>query len=122
MPVEQRLAVAALVIGGIFGALVLAAAWGTGHPRKVPFWLAGTAWGILSGVLVLTDCLHSGGPGPVSNAAFPIYIAGLLGFPVAMAWRQPQWYLRWIFAQLILLLSLLPAFAAVVASALCSFT
>jgi hypothetical protein len=122
MPVTQRLAVAALVIGGILGLLVLAAAWGTGHPRKGPFWLAGTVWGVVSAGLVLTDCLHPGGPGPVSGAAFPLYFAGLAGFPAAMAWRQPQWYMRWIFAQLILLLTLLPAFAAVVASALCTMT
>jgi hypothetical protein len=117
-----KLALMSILIGGVLGLLVLGAAAAAGRPRKLPFWLGGTAWGVVAIMLVMTDCVHPGlGPGKVAGVAFPIYFAGLVGFPVAMVWGQRPWLLRWFLAQVVLLVSIAPAFLAAVVSALCTF-
>lgn len=120
MTVTLRLALASLVVGAILGLLVLAAAAAAGATKKWIHWLAGTAWGVLSSGLLLTDCLHGRGPGPVSAASFPIFYAGVLLWPGVLAWRQPRWGLRWLYAQLIMLLTAIPAFLVAVAAAFCT--
>jgi len=120
--IPLRLAILSVVIGGIMGLLVLAAAMAAGHTRKLPFWLAGSAWGALTVGLLLTDCLHMRGPGPVSEAAFPVFFAGVAAWPVVLVWGQPHWMWRWLYAQLILLVTLGPAFLVAVLAAMCTFT
>lgn len=122
MGAAPKMAMLSLIIGVVLGLLVLGAAAAAGRPRKLPFWLAGTAWGVLATALVLTDCLRPGlAPGKVSGLAFPLYFAGVVGFPVALVWGQRPWLLRWVLAQVILLVTVPPAFLAAVVSALCSF-
>lgn len=120
MSLTQRLALVSLGLGAVMGLLVLAAAAAAGRPKKVAPWLTGTAWGIVSTGLLLTDCLSSGGPGPVSEAAFPIFYGGVVAWPILLVWGRPRWLLRWLFAQLIMVLTAGPAFLAAVAAALCS--
>ncbi|HYF94535.1 MAG TPA: hypothetical protein VD969_20140 [Symbiobacteriaceae bacterium] len=124
MPVAARLALLALVIGGILGLLVLGAAAAAGRQKRLPFWLAGTAWGLLTAGMMLSDCAAGAGmgPGALSRSAFPVFFAGLAGFPVAVIWGQKPWLLKWFLAQLILLVAIAPAFFTAVISALCSFT
>ena len=123
MPPTQRLALASFILGGILGLLVLGAAAATGNRHRMRYWLGGTVWGILSIGLVLTDCLRPAtGYGPASEAAFPLFFAGVLGFPAALVWGQKPWGLRWVYAQLIMLVALAPGFMAIVAAALCAFT
>lgn len=123
MPPTQRLALASFILGGILGLLVLGAAAAAGNRHRLRYWLGGSVWGVLSMGLVLTDCLHPPtGYGPASGMAFPLFFAGVLGFPAALVWGQRPWALRWAFAQVIMLVSLLPGFMALVAAALCAFT
>ncbi len=119
MSITLRLALASVLAGGAMGGIVWLAAVAAGRTVRLPYWLGGTGWGILTAGLLLTDCLHHIGSGPVSEAAFPLYFGGLLAWPVALAWRQPRWLMRWLLAQAALLLTLGPAFLVAVAAALC---
>lgn len=116
------LALASLAVGAVMGLLVLAAAAAAGRPKKLLPWLIGSAWGVLYAGLLLTDCLARRGPGPLSEAAFPIYYTGLFAWPAALAWGRPKWGLRWLYAQMIMLLTAIPAFVTAVAAALCNLT
>ncbi|HYG57990.1 MAG TPA: hypothetical protein VD902_07985 [Symbiobacteriaceae bacterium] len=123
MPPTQRLALATFVMGAILGLLVLGAAAVTGNKFRTRYWLGGTLWGILSIGLVLSDCLNPAtGHGPANGLAVPLFFAGTLGFPAALVWRQQGWVRRWLFAQLIMLVGVVPGFIALVAAALCAFT
>jgi hypothetical protein len=117
-----RIVILALLVGGILGLLVLGAAAAAGRPRKQPYWLAGTIWGILTSAMLLSDCAGSNlGPSFLARAAYPVFFAGVAGFPVVLVWGERPWALKWFLAQGILLLSVGPAFVAAVISALCSF-
>ncbi|HWI64257.1 MAG TPA: hypothetical protein VNT75_20655 [Symbiobacteriaceae bacterium] len=121
MPATARLALLSLLIGGVQGLLVLGAAAAAGRPRKLPYWLAGTAWGLLTTGMLLSDCAGPNlGPSAFARAGYPVFFAGLAGFPVALVWGQRPWVLRWLLAQVVLLVSIAPAFLAAVVSALCS--
>lgn len=122
MPAAQRLALAAVIVGLVIGLLVLGAAWAAGRRHKTLFWMGGTAWGILLSWLILTDCIRPIGHGPLGDIALTIYFGGLVIWPVGLAWGQPRWWLRWLLAQLVMLLTLAPAFLVAIVSALCSFT
>lgn len=123
MPTTQRLALAVIIIGGLQGLLVFAAAWAAGREKKMPYLGMGFAWGVLTAMMMLSDCLRTPqGPSRVFDLAVPIYFAGLIGFPASMVWKRKPWVTRWLFAQLIMLPTLAPAFATAVAAALCSFT
>lgn len=122
MPMTQRVALFSLAVGLIFGLLVMAVAAVAGRTHKGLFFLGGLAWGTLSAGLMLTDCLHGRTPGPVSDAAFPVYFAGLVAWPAIAVWRQPNWPLRWLGAQAILLVSAVPAFMVTIIAALCTLT
>lgn len=122
MSATQKLALLSVILGGITGLLVLGAAAVVKHPTKGRFWLGGTAWGIIVCVLMLTDCLHQRGPGPVSDAAIPLFFAGLFLWPAAMTWRQSKWGVKWPLAQLVMLLTIGPAFFAAVIAAMCIMT
>ncbi len=122
MTTTQRLALLSLTVGAVMGLLVLAAAAAAGREKKLIHGLAGTAWGALASGLLLTDCLAAGGPGPISEAAFPLYYGGVIIWPIVLVWGQPRWGLRWLGAQLLLLLTALPAFVVAVASAYCTLT
>jgi hypothetical protein len=72
--------------------------------------------------MLLSDCVGANlGPSFFARAAYPVFFAGVVGFPVALVWGQRPWVLKWLLAQVILLLSAAPAFLVAVASALCSF-
>lgn len=121
MVASAKLALLSLFIGGILGLLVLGAAAAAGRPRKLPYWLAGTAWGLLTTGMLLSDCAGANlGPSTIARAGYPVFFAGLAGFPVALVWGQRPWLLKWLLAQVILLVSVAPAFLAAVVSALCS--
>lgn len=122
MTLTLRLAIESILFGAVLGLLVLAAAAAAGRTRKLPFWLSGTAWGIITSGLALSDCLHKAGSGPVSDAAFPVFFGGLLLFPVLLVWRQPYWFLRWILAQSVLVLCIGPAFLVAVIGAMCTLS
>ncbi|HWI51257.1 MAG TPA: hypothetical protein VNT01_03835 [Symbiobacteriaceae bacterium] len=116
-----KLALLTLAIGGIVGLLVLGAAAAAGRQRKLPYWLAGTAWGLLATGMLLSDCAGPGlGPSALARSAYPLFLAGVTGFPVALVWGQRPWALKWFLAQVIMLVTLGPAFLAAVISALCS--
>lgn len=118
----QRLALLSLAVGAIMGLFVLAAAAAAGQPKRWVHWLAGTVWGVLSTGMLLTDCLHGNGPGPVSDAAFPLYYLGVLIWPVVLAWGKARWGLRWLYAQSLMLLTAIPGFLVAVAAAFCTLT
>lgn len=122
MSPTQRLALISLALGALMGLLVLAAAAAAGRTRRVVPWLIGTAWGVLCTGLLLTDCLSGRGPGPASEAAFPAYYGGVIAWPAALVWGRPRPALRWLFAQLVMLLTAGPAFLAAVAAAFCALT
>lgn len=110
--------------GAIVGLLVLLAALAGGQARrKGTFGLGGVAWGTLMAWLVLTDCTHTHiGGGRLSDIALPLFFGGIIAWPVAMAWRQPNWFWRWLAAQLIVVLTVVPMYLLAVVSALCNFT
>lgn len=121
MPAAPKLAILTLVMGGVVGLLVLGAAAAAGRPRRLPYWLAGTAWGIITAAMLLSDCTGSRlAPSVLARSAYPVFFAGLIGFPISLVWGQRPWLMRWFLAQLILLLAAGPAFIAAVISALCS--
>jgi|GEM_PF-2796429 len=124
MSQSLRLAMAIVLLGGIIGLMVLAAAAVAGRQRKVPYWLAGTGWGMVVTGLSLADCLIGSGRGPsfISDMAVPLFFGGVLVWPVALSWKHPRWALRWLAAQGVMLLTVAPAFIAAVGGALCSFT
>lgn len=115
-----ELAMSSLVIGGVMGLLILMAAAAADRQPKLWLFLAGIGWGVLATALLLTDCYYQRGPGPVSNTAFPVFFAGVFAWPAYLAWRQRLWPLRWVLAQLVMLLTLLPAFGVAVAAAMCA--
>lgn len=120
MPMTQVLALGSVGAGALLGLLVLGVAVVAGRRERVAAWLGGTVWGVLAAGLMLTDCLHAGGPGPVSELAFPVFFSGLLLWPALLVWGQDRWYLRWPLAQLLLLLALGPAFVVATAATMCT--
>lgn len=122
MSITLQLALASLAVGCFMGLAVAAAAWAGGRRRRLPFFLAGGGWGVIVSGLILTDCLPGMGPGPVSESSFPIFFAGLLLFPPVITWGQERRLLRWFYAQLVMLINLVPGFTMAVTAALCTFT
>lgn len=117
----QRLALASLGVGAIMGLLVLAAAAVGGNQRKLYHWLIGTGWGSVVTSLMLTDCLNGGRPGPISEAAIPLFFGGLALWPAVMVWGRRPWFWRWLGAQLVMLVNIGPAFMVAIVAALCIF-
>lgn len=122
MSITLRLALASLAVGCFMGLVVAAAAWAGGRARRLPFFLAGSGWGVLVTGLILTDCLPGMGPGPVSESSFTLFFGGMLLFPPAISWGQDRRVLRWLYSQLVMLLNLVPGFVMAVTAALCTFT
>lgn len=123
MPATVKLTILAAILSLVQGALVLGAAAAAGRSPKRTYFLGGLAWGILVMGMMFSDCMQMGrGPSVMARTAAPIYFVGLIGFPVQMAWGQANALRKWLFAQLILLPSLLPAFVSAVGAALCAFT
>ena len=117
MTLAEKLGLLMLSLGSLIGVVALAAAVAAGRARTWPFWLGGTLWGILVSGFALTDCAHLSG---LSGAAYPIYFGGVLLLPVLMAWRQRYWFMRWAAAQVVLLLTAVPALVVGVGGALCT--
>lgn len=122
MSITLRLALTSLAVGCFMGLVVAAAARAGGRPRRLPFFLAGSGWGVIVSGLILTDCLPGMGPGPVSESSFSLFFAGLFLFPPVITWGRSRRVIRWVYAQLVMLLNLLPGFIMAVTAALCTFT
>lgn len=126
MPVSLRLALGAIILGALMGWLVVGAAWVAGRRTHRSWtWLGGFVWGAFATAMILSDCMRkSPGPGPLSDAALPLVVFGVIGWPLFLAylsWPAERWWLRWIAAQVVMLLNLAPVFLAGIVAVLCSF-
>jgi hypothetical protein len=122
MALAWKVAAVSLVAGGLMGLLVLGAAAVAGRRRKGCLWLAGTAWGALTCGLLLTDCLGPQWYPAPSAVAVPLLFGGVFGWPIALVWQRPQWFVRWVGAQLVMLLTAGPAYLILLVAALCALS